>query len=299
MNHEKIKSLEGEIEQKINGSQEKNKEEKKKEAIEEAYKLNSELMKDKVAELTGDKKGEADPNSLLLERNAIRKKLSESGIISEDSMKSLSTACKWGEFQRMPLNSIKEQLGNHVKGEYAGIREIPVEAIELENKAMEVIKDCEDGWVRSGAFQEYLNNEIENLKLKSIREKIGTEMKKEESKPGFETLAESIKTAKLDMFSRMLSHNESQLGESQKAWKNRLEEWTRDGKRTEQEVLSKWLSDQNISGPLNSDLENYRNKLHRNLNQEQVRADKNINRAEITGLIDYKKASEMRDKIVL
>jgi hypothetical protein len=288
---------ESKTESKTSESPEINKETERQTTIEEAYKLNSELMKDKVAELTGDKKGEADPDSLLLERDAIRKKMAENGIISEKAAKSLENSYKWG-FKIATLNNIKEQLGDRIsESEFEGIREIPPEAIELENKGMEIVRDCEDGWVRPGAFREYLGNEIDNIKMRQIKEKIESELKPEEWKPGFETLKKAVRDAKHDMFSRMYSHNEAQLSESQKDWKRRLTERTRDGKISQSEVLDSWMNDPNISRAFNSDLEDYRYKLYRNLNRDQIRANRNINRAEIVGLIDSGKASEMRDKI--
>ena len=272
----------------------KTNEEIQKEAIKEALKLDSEVMKNKVSELTGDKKGEADSNSLLLERNMIRETMKEKGLISEKSAKGLEAAYGFKVHEMSTLGTIKSALGNYInEHEFGGIKTISDEVIELEDRAMEVIGDCESGWVRPGAFKEYFQNEIDNIKMKKIAQEKNMKVKIPENffKPGFETLKKSINDAKYDQFTRMIMESKPESIEAD--WKRRMDEQKVSG-RVEKDIFDSWINNVSVVQQLDSDVNSFRRQ---GKNRDVLHAEKNIQRAEILGLLPSNKANQLREKV--
>jgi len=156
----------------------------------------------KYAELTGKDPSAAEDADLY--RDMVRDKFKKIKWISSESDESLKSAYKrMGEVA--PLGTIKGNFDKYVEGEFGKVRDIPEEAVEIENKALAGIGAVEDGFIDSLAYQKYLDGEINNAGMEKLKRDKGLNIDIESvKKPSFDAMNESVKQIKSDLLLRIV-----------------------------------------------------------------------------------------------
>jgi len=134
----------------------------------------------------------------------VRDKFKKIKWISPESDESLKSAYKrMGEVA--PLGTIKGNFDKYVEGEFGKVRDIPEEAVEIENKALAGIGAVEDGFIDSLAYQKYLDGEINNAGMEKLKRDKGLNIDIESvKKPSFDAMNESVKQIKSDLLLRIV-----------------------------------------------------------------------------------------------
>lgn len=267
-------------------------EQAKQEAIQEAKQFR-EAMDSKTKELVGEGRFTIPD---FLERNAVRQKLVESGVITSKAGESLSVAYREHNGTTLSLGGLKQELGRYTEQHpLGGLKEIPDGAVSIEDRAMEVVGECENGWIGGGAFREALSEEIDNLKVEQLSKEQGIKLNSSERKRGFAGLQESISMAKEDMFSRMMSWSGELPGELGR-WKQRFEASRNEGKNINKE-FQRMMSDRLLSGDLSLVLLSFKEQFERGRDAETSEALRTVRRAEIIGITNSMQTLNLERKL--
>jgi hypothetical protein len=202
-------------------------------------------MKKKTAELIGSSSEEANVVGLALERNMIREQLLKNGLLAEKDLQTINSYVRSsGDYAQRDLSSFKETNK---------METIDSEAVDLEKKALDSIKDCESGWTDPKKFFEAFQNEIDAVKIKKTSESAGMETT-HKTEAGFENIKEAALGKKKEIFGQMLKAPDNLLNFSQKEWKRRLQQATMRGDMTEDQYIEQTFNNPAFKETLNSDL---------------------------------------------
>lgn len=243
------------------------------------FQLEGKMMK-KRAELLGSANEKATLVGFGLERDMVRKKLGESGLISKDASEKIREHIRLsgGQSENYSLDAFQET--QKIEG-------ISSDAIKLEKEAVILAGECEKGWLEPGEFLRGLEEGISTVGLKKTREKLGEEI--EDQKDALERMSEQVLERKKKALEEMINLPDEELNFEQQQWRRRFNEQIASGKGMGQ-VVQAWFDhpEKSFSEGLSRVLEEFKLSGGRKITEEEQKKEMRkkivLAKAEVLGI---------------